>query len=159
MAPQPTSLLSDTEIEAIRQEVFRLEASGDLEEAFAALDPLLRSQENQKDAAIALLKILRDTRLPMDKVMTCLEEVEAAHPEDGLLRCFLGEALQSARDIDDLNAAPPEHPIYKRCIDRLSALAETAPDHALSEKALSCLASAARLVGRQYDDLVENTGR
>jgi hypothetical protein len=72
---------------------------------------------------------------------------------------MLGECLEVVSDIDDLNAAPPAHAVFRTALDRLTALAQDHAGQPREEAILRGLATSARMLARQHDDIAESSYR
>ena len=133
--------------------------SGREEEAWQALRPLLRAQRSQPEAALCLAAIVDQRCLPIERALEVLVEVEQAHPADAKVMGAVGLALEGARDVDQLNLAPPEHPLFLSMISKLDALAASVRGGERELLVLRGLATAARMVGRQRDDVAAKSYR
>ncbi|WP_214285936.1 hypothetical protein, partial [Acinetobacter pittii] len=71
----------------------------------------------------------------------------------------LGECLECARDIDDLNAPPPDDPVFRDAVESLEALAKSHEGRPEQEKILRGLATSARMLARQHDAIAESSHR
>lgn len=151
--------LSDETLESLGQRVIDAAEAGDDDEAWEAIQPLLRAQRHQQRAASRLVELVERGLLPLDKALDVLADVQRAHASDEEILALVGEALESARDIDDLNAAPPDHPLFLDVADRLAELATQARGGSDEQPLLLGLATAARMVARQRDELAETSHR
>jgi tetratricopeptide (TPR) repeat protein len=75
------------------------------------------------------------------------------------LLALVGEALEGARDLDDLNSAPADHPLFATIVATLADHAVAARGREAEQEILSGLATAARMCGRQHDDLAAEAYR
>lgn len=148
-----SGMLRADEIAAIARSVERAAEEGRTDDAWKALRPLLRAQAKQKDAAAELTAMVERRYLPIDRGLEVLVEIERAHPDDSRLLASIGDATAGARDIDDLNSAPPEHALFATVVDKLARIAATVQGEDTERHVLSGLATAARMCGRQHDDL------
>lgn len=149
--------LSPGRIESIETDVIEAASSGDSERAWNAIKPLLGAQKRHKQAATCLLRLVAGRHFPVDRAVDILAEVHAAHPDDDEMLVLLGDALEAARDIDDLNAAPPDHPLFHGVVDRLAHLAPTAADPDRLKAILRGLSTGSRMMARQRDELAEQS--
>lgn len=149
--------LPDEQIEAIEQAVRKAAAAGDMEKADAELKPLLRAARHQVDASRALLRIVASHELPVETALELLIVVRRAHPDDLELLALAGAATEAARDIDLLNAQPPDHPLFLDTVDSLAGRLDEVRGTDQEEDVLAGLATAARMVGRQRDTLAEQS--
>jgi tetratricopeptide (TPR) repeat protein len=152
--PGAGNKLSEEKIDAIRQQAVELAHKGDLTAVWRAVAPLRRAQSRDKRAAMALLKIVQDDCLSREHALATLEAVDAKHGGDMDLVALIGENLDRATDINFLNAAVPDHPIFPRTISALEN-AWARVDDVSEVRLLDGLSTAARLFGRQKDDLAE----
>ncbi|MEQ9055982.1 MAG: hypothetical protein RLO38_14905, partial [Roseovarius confluentis] len=63
--------------------------------------------------------------------------------------------MEAARDVDDLNAAPPEAPIFAKLVHRLTEIQLANLNTPKEHLATQALARTARLMGRQKDAVAE----
>jgi tetratricopeptide (TPR) repeat protein len=153
------SVLSSAEIDAIERRVIEAAQAGRDEEAWKALTPLLRAQRSQREAALCLADIVDQRCLSIDRAVQVLADVEQAHAGEAKILAAVGNALEGARDIDQLNSAPPEHPLFLSVLGRLETLAKASKGDELERFVLRGLATAARMVGRQRDDVAAESYR
>ena len=153
------SVLASAEIDAIERRVIEAARGGRDEEAWKALNPLLRAQASQREAALCLTAIVDQRCLSIDRALQILVDVEQGHTGDAAMLARVGLALEGARDIDQLNAAPPEHPLFLSVLRKLEALAVTSKGDELERLVLRALGTAARMVGRQRDDVAAESYR
>lgn len=145
--------LSPEKIQTIEQHVAAAADGSDEDAAWKALQPLLRAQRHQQEAAETVVRIVKDGRLSMDHSLCALADTYESNRDDNTLVASIGAALEMARDIDQLNAPPPEHPLFLAIVDQLSAIADTLKGHEDEVTILDGLSSAARMVARQRDDI------
>jgi tetratricopeptide (TPR) repeat protein len=126
--------------------------------AWEALQLLVRAQA-QEDVALTLVDLIDRGYLPRERSLEVLQEVHQAHRTNELLLGLLGNALERARDLDMLNAAPPESELFATVVDDLAALASKATGTDHEQALLSGLATAARMMARQRDELAESAYR
>jgi tetratricopeptide (TPR) repeat protein len=159
MSNFPTEMLSSDRVAALEQEVIQEAEAGRNETAWSKLQPLRRSQHHQREAAISLLRIVDRRCLPRESAADILLEIAQSHPQDAGLLATLGECLQVARDIDDLNAPPPAHAVFRTALERLATLAQDHAGRPDEEFILEGLATSARMLARQHDDIAESSYR
>lgn len=123
----------------------------------AVLDGLIRKQAGDRDAAAELLGILTERVLPPDETAELYDRIFDAHQDDGGLIVYMGGYMEEARDIDDLNAPPPEAPVFAKMIGRLTEIQLKNRGTDREHLAAEALAQTARLMARQHDDLAERT--
>lgn len=158
MSGAPSKVLSPEEIEALEGQIVEAAKSGRTEDLWERLQPLRNLQRHQQSAAVALIRIVGHACLERDQAADLLSEIVEAHQQDLALLKGLGACLEVVRDIDDLNAAAPDHPALQAIVDRLAAARDHA-DRSEEEDLLDALATAARLMARQRDALAEASYR
>lgn len=151
--------LSRGRIELLEQQIVEQAEAGREEAALRLLEPLRRAQGKQTEAAECLLRIVNRGCLSRDAGLAILAEIFAAHGENPDILIGIGQSTESVRDIDDLNAAPPDHPLFRSITDRLAALAESAKTPEAEEKLLDALGTSARMLARQADAIAERSYR
>lgn len=121
------------------------------------LGDLVEAQTSDVTSSLALCWILNHDVLPPDETARLFDACLDAHPEHDWLAIKIGDCLEAARDIDDLNAAPSDASVFGKLMTRLRQidLANTDPDR--TSEILSALATTARLMARQHDDVAERT--
>jgi hypothetical protein len=160
MSKFPTEILSCERIETLERDIVEDAEGGRNEAAWQKLQPLRKAQHHQREAASALLRIIdRPRHLPIEGAADVLLEIAQSHAQDTELLGKVGDCLEAARDIDDLNAPPPGHAVFATVVERLAGLAHEHAGLPAEEAILRGLACAARIVGRQYDDVAESSYR
>lgn len=155
MSNFPSEVLSPQKIESLEREIMDEVQSGRQDTALNKLQPLRNAQHHQPEAANSLLRIIGSRGLPRDAGADVLSEIAQCYPEDVMKLATLGECLEDVRDIDDLNAPPPTHPIFKATLERLNALAREHAGLTGEEDILRGLSTSARMLARQYDEIAE----
>ena len=143
------------DIDELERNVIDAASAGRVEDASAALQALVRMQSDQRQAAMSLLRIVRDSHLPVEKSLEVLTEIEACHGSDIELISVLGDCLERARDVDFLNAPPPDEPLFEAVVNTLSRAASDSKHAGNESLILEGLATAARMRARQSDDIAE----
>lgn len=152
--------LSGKKIDSIQKQVIAAAEAGDNDASWNALQPLLRAQAHQERAARTLVQIVNKEYLAIDRALEVLSGIYEGHADNDKIVASIGAALQSARDIDQLNAEPPDHPLFLQVVDRLTSIArKTGGANETEEFILDGLATAARMVARQRDDVAEESYR
>jgi hypothetical protein len=159
MSSFPAEILSSERIESIEYDAIREAEAGRQEGAWQKLQPLRQAQQHQREAANSLLRIVGRPCLPIEGAADLLLEIAQSHLQDAEIVATIGECLQAACDIDDLNAAPPAHAVFHTVIERLATLAQEQMGLPGEEDILRGLATAARMPARQYDDIAESSYR
>ena len=125
----------------------------------AVLDGLIAKQSDNREAAWDLVRILGAGVLPHDETARLFGQVLEANQDDGALIAYMGGLMEEARDIGDLNARPPETPIFARMIARLTELQLKNRNTDREKPVAEALAQTARLMARQHDDVAERAYR
>lgn len=132
-------------------------AATDGDAAWKIIEPLIIAQQRQEPAAEALLDVVGNGCLSVEQATEVLSAIYAAHQANDELVIQLGSVMEAARDIDFLNAPPPESPLFTNIIKRLAELSLATRGTEKEAEVVEALSSTARLVGRQYDDLAEHS--
>lgn len=142
-------------IDRAAAKVARLADDGELEAAAVAAEPLRRVARRNRDAAAALVALIDDGHLRRQHALPVAEELAAAYPADLPLLVALADASDMVRDIDDLNAAALETPLFAQLVQRLRRALPSVTDRRQRVACLRGLASAARALGPAGDDEAE----
>ncbi len=153
MSSFPTEILSSEKIVSLEHDIVEEAEAGRKDTAWQKLQPLRQAQHHQREATISLLRIIDQRCLPIDGAADVLLEIAQSHLQDAKILATVGECLEAARDIDDLNAPPPAHAVFHTVIERLATLAREQAGLPGEEDILRGLATAARMPTRQYDDI------
>ena len=148
--------LSKDATEKAKQRFIEESEAGHGDSAWESLQPLLAAQSQQEDVALTLVELVEHGYLSRERSLEVLERVHEAHRTNELLLGLLGEALERARDIDMLNAPPPESELFAAVADDLAVLATKASGADREQVLLTGLATAARMMARQRDQLAES---
>jgi tetratricopeptide (TPR) repeat protein len=159
MSNFPTEIFSSERIRSLEHDVIKEAEPGWTEAAWQKLQPLRQAQHHQHEAANSLLRIIGQRCLPIEEAADVLLEIAQSHLQDAKILATVGECLEAARDIDDLNAPPPAHLVFRTVIERLATLAREQEGLPGEEDILRGLATAARMPARQYDDIAEDSYR
>jgi tetratricopeptide (TPR) repeat protein len=151
--------LSKDAIEKAKQRFIEETATDRADSAWDILQPLLRAQPHQEEVALTLVELVDCGHLSYERSLEVLERIHEAHPTNELLLGLLGDALERARDLDMLNAPPPESKLFAAVVDTLAALATKAKGTDHEQVLLTGLATAARMMARQRDELAESAYR
>ncbi|NEU97284.1 prenyltransferase [Bradyrhizobium uaiense] len=158
MSNGPSAVLSSDEIAAIARDAVAAGQADDKQAAWQKIQPLRKAHRHQPEAAMALLWIVDERSLAREEAADLLSEVADAHDDIGTLSA-LGLRLEAVRDIDDLNAPPPEHPVFQTTVEKLGHLARLHDGKPEQEQILRGLATAARMMARQNDALAGHNVR
>jgi tetratricopeptide (TPR) repeat protein len=159
MSGFPAEILSAERIASLEQDIIEDAEAGRTDGAWQKLQPLRQAQHHQHEAAISLLRIISQRYVPTEGAADVLLEIAQSHLQDAMMLATVGECLEAARDIDDLNAPPPTHAVFHTVIDRLATLAREQMGLSGEEDILRGLATAARMPARQYDEIAESSYR
>ena len=143
------------DIEELERQIMASASAGRIDDASAALQALVKMQSDQRQAAMSLLRIIRDGHLPVEKSLEVLTKIEACHRNDIELISLLGDGLEMARDIGFLNAPPPHEPVFEEVVNTLSRAGSDSRHDGKESLILGGLATAARMRARQSDDIAE----
>ncbi|MBB4478612.1 prenyltransferase [Rhizobium etli] len=154
-----SAVLTSDEIDAIARDVIAEGQAGRKSAALQKIQPLRKAQRHQAEVAMALLWIVDEQSLAMEEATDVLSEIADAHHDNIGILSALGLCLEAVRDIDDLNASPPEHPIFQSMVAKLERLAKLYEERPEQEQILHGLATSARMMARQMDAIAENSLR
>lgn len=146
------STLSLEEIERTESGVLSDSEAGRSKAAGKGIRKLLRAQPRDRHAALALIRIVESGQLPIDQGLDVFDAVFRAHRTDPELVAGMGDATDRVRDIDELNAPPPETALFAELADVLEQFARTAEGAPSELSLLSGLATTTRMMQRQRDD-------
>ncbi|MBY3378781.1 MULTISPECIES: prenyltransferase [Rhizobium] len=157
MSNGPSAVLTSDEIDAIARDVVAEGQAGRRQAAWQKIQPFRKAQRHQTEAAMALLWIVEEQSLAREEATDVLSEIADAHADNIDILSALGLCLEAVRDIDDLNAPPPEHPIFQTMVAKLDRLAKLHEGRPEQEQILRGLATSARMMARQMDAIAENS--
>ena len=149
------STLSPAEIERTESTVLAAAQAGRSDAVAKGIKKLLRAQSRDRNAALALVRIVADGQLSIDQGLEVLEAVFRAHGTDSEVVAGIGNATDQVRDIDDLNAPPPESVLFAELAGALELFARAAEGTHSELSLLSALATTTRMIQRQRDDTAE----
>ncbi|WP_342708345.1 prenyltransferase [Bradyrhizobium sp. B124] len=159
MSNGPSAVLSFDEIDAIARDAVAEGQADRKQAASEKIQPLRKAQRHQPEAAMALLWIVDERSLAREEAADVLSEIADAHDDDIGILSALGMCLEAVRDIDDLNAPPPEHPIFQTMVEKLHRLSKLNEGRPEQERILRGLATSARMMARQHDAIAEDSLR
>jgi hypothetical protein len=159
MPRSPRAELSSDDLRSASTQIVEDARADRHDAAWKGVKSLLREQRGREDVALALVRIVDEGHLSRERSLEVLEKVYGAHHGSETILAGLGEALESARDVDFLNSPPPEHPLFANVVGKLSALASRSIGSDIEASVLRGLSTAARMMARQHDALVENACR
>ncbi|HEU4603924.1 MAG TPA: hypothetical protein VFS24_18250, partial [Steroidobacteraceae bacterium] len=152
-------LLAEDQIDRICEQFMEEDKLGQHDAAWESLQPLVRAQPEQRRAALALLELVEGGWFSRERALELLQTIHAAHKQDDLVLSLLGTALEQARDIDMLNAAPPEHSLFAEVTECLGVRAREVTGTDIERNVVEGLSTAARMMARQYDNFAEASAR
>ncbi|WP_196140632.1 prenyltransferase [Aliikangiella sp. G2MR2-5] len=148
--------LSERKIEETVNKVISALKEDKTDLAWKELSPLLKAQKTQEKVASSLIQIVEENHLSIEQGLEILESIYNEHKDNIKIVSNIGDALESVRDIDQLNISPPEHPLFNSVVNTLiKALEDCNPKD--EELILSGLSTATRMMGRQYDSVAESS--
>jgi Flp pilus assembly protein TadD len=159
MSTGASAVLSFDEIDALVRGVTAEGQAGRKQMAWEMAQPLRKAQPRQPAAAMALLWIVGERGLERQAAVEVLSEIERSHHQDVEILSALGRCLEGARDIDDLNAPPPNDAVFRNVVERLDALAKAYEGRPEQETIRRGLATSARMLARQRDAIAESSHR
>lgn len=159
MSNSPSAILTSDEIDAIARDVVAEGQAGRKHAAWQKIEPFRKAQRRQTEVAMALLWIVNEQSLAREEAADVLSEIADAHNDNINILSALGRCLEAVRDIDDLNAPPPEHPIFQTMVAKLDRLAKLHEGRPEQEQILRGLTTSAQMMARQMDVIAENSLR
>ena len=151
--------LSQNDIDAVTAAVTARADEEDPEGAWAAAEPLWQRSAHQRQAAVALLRLVDRQAFTKTRSLEILRRAFDTHAADPALLAAIGEALEAAHDVRFLNAAPPSDPLFERVATRLDEQCFATRAVETEVKLLGGLATASRLLGRSWDAVAERAHR
>lgn len=153
MAGRLAGVLSADAIEGIEASVLADLRAGHGDSARKGIRTLLRAQARDRGAARALIRIVESGEATIAQGLEVFEAVFAAHRADAEVLAEMGKAVDQLRDIDDLNAPPPESGLFAELADALLALARAAAGGPSEASLLTALSTTTRMMARQRDEV------
>ncbi len=122
-----------------------------------ALQPALDALATDPEVAQMLCYTVDREILPVDEIAEVFATILETHAADIDVLLALGDNIEEARDLDDLNAPPPDNRLFADLARILSERhLETNSD--ADQKTIGlALATTARVMARQKDDIAERT--
>ena len=154
-----SKILSPDEIQSLEDNIIEDAEAGREEAAWNKLQQLRKAQQHQDDAAMSLLRIIDQQYFPIEEVVDVLSEIAQSYHEDVDVLAMLGGCLEAARDIDDLNVPPPDDEVFFTVVEKLAAVAENCKGLPEEEAVMRGLATSARMLARQRDEIAEASYR
>lgn len=130
------------------------------DEAWALAQTLLAAQAHQPDVAHTLLDLAADDAFSIAQTVEVLTAIFAAHRGDYMLLGLVGDATEHARDVNLLNLAPANEPLFDAVLAALLEAVEQqghAPE--VEYQLWSGLFTCARIMARQHDAVADRAGR
>jgi hypothetical protein len=147
------STLSPAEIERTQSTVLADVEAGRSVSAGKGIKKLLRAQRRDRNAALALVRLVGSGQLSIDQGLEIFDAVFRAHGTDPEVVAGIGNATDQVRDIDDLNAPPPETVLFAELAGALESFARAAAGTPSELPLLSALATTTRMMQRQRDEV------
>ena len=129
------------------------------EQGWKIAQTLLQVQAHQPEVAHALLDVIEEGAFSIAQTIEIFKAIFAAHAEEFLLLARIGYATEYARDIDFLNRARPEEPLFDAVLAALQDALEKTHDVDMQHRLWSGLFTCARVMARQHDDVAERAGQ
>ena len=155
----PGKVISPERIASIFDSVDAALEAEDAALAWKRLKPLRRAQAHQEDIAERLLDLVEQRRLPVGRGLEILEGVAGAHADNPMIMGQVGASTEGARDLDQLNLAAPTEAFFAELVRRIEGLLDDTDDAKVEMQLLSGLATAARMMARQRDDVADRAYR
>jgi hypothetical protein len=155
----PRDFLSINQLQEMEARIIEDATAGRHDEARAGVESLMPAMRRQEFVALSVLRIVEGGHLSREKALEVMGEVYRAHPRSEPVVGLLGSAIERARDIGLLNDAPPEDPLFLNVVNALTELVEHARGREAEAPLLLGLSTAARMMARQKDELVETSCR
>jgi len=147
--------LSDKKIEKIYADAAEAAQNNDDETTLKTLQPLIKAQAQNSNAADALLDFIRKNHIVEEDAFEILENIFDAHQENAEILTTLAISLESVSNMNDLNGPPPENPIFKRVATKLTEFALSLKDTEQEADIVEALSSLCRLMGHAYSPQAE----
>lgn len=150
-----SEFLSPLQFAELVQRVEKDAKEGRAEEAWEGVQSMLPAARRQEFVAAGIAYLMGAGGFSQERSLEILEQVYEAQRQSETVLAVVGAALDSARNVDFLNAPPPESPLFAAVVTALHGLSERNKGSATEVELLEGLATAARMMARQHDDLVE----
>lgn len=148
-----SSTLSPAEIARTESTVLADVDAGRSDSMEKGIKKLLRAQSRDRNAALALGRIVAAGTLSIDRGLELLDAIFRAHRTDSEVVGNIGNATDQVRDINELNAPPPGTGLFTELADALEQFARAAEGTPSELSLLSALATTTRMMQRQRDDV------
>lgn len=149
--------LSDLKIKSIVDDVNSISESGNDDLKWEFIQPLVKGLVEHKNAALGIIELVDKNHFNIDQAAELLSKVYQAYDQDDEVIIEIGKTLESARDIDDLNAPPPTDPLFNKIVRSLSSIALRENGTEVELKVHEGLSTAARLCARQHDKIADES--
>ncbi len=149
--------LPEEKIESIEKQVEDAAESGNEDQVRALIEPLRKRLRHQRECANSLLWMIASRRVPLDESALIATAIFEAYSSDLVMVARIGESIDGARDIDDLNLAAPVEPLFQGVVDKLQEFSRSSLSNEDEVSVLDGLSTATRMMARQYDDLARAT--
>jgi hypothetical protein len=149
--------LTDKKIDKIKQRAIKASKNGQLELTWEIIQPLMKGLESNETVAFCLIELVNEDCFTIENSLEILETVFKHHKNNTAIVSKIGSSSEYARDIDYLNLAPSDSPLFQSVVDTLSKALNQAKDLEQEEEILDGLSTAARMMARQHDEIVERS--
>ena len=145
--------LSTKDIENFEKAVAGAVDAGQEEGAWKKVQAFMRSYKYQNKAALGLVRIVDNGYLTIDQGLEVLSKIYELYSNNIEIVSLIGSALEGASDTNHLNREAPEHPLFVDVIKNLESQLEAIKNTNEEALMLEGLATATRMMARQYDEL------
>ncbi len=107
-----SEFLSIKQLEQIQKDIVRDAKADRGDQAWQGIQSLMPAARRQEFVALAVVHLVGQGHFSVDESLELLADVYEAQKQSADVLALIGEALDRARDINILNAPPPEHPLF-----------------------------------------------
>src|ERR1700748_337304 len=107
-----SEFLSIKQLEQIQKDILRDAKADRGNEAWQGIQSLMPAARRQEFVALAVVHLVGQGHFSIEQSLELLADVYEAQKQSADVLALIGEALDRARDINILNAPPPEHPLF-----------------------------------------------
>lgn len=151
----PSEFLSIKQLEQSQKDIVADAKAGRGDEAWQGIQTLMPAARRQEFVALGVVYLVGQGHFSVEQSLELLADVYEAQKQSAQVLALMGEALDRARDTNILNAPPPEHPLFLNVTTALAELVGPMRGDQHETGLLEGLSTAARMLARQRDDLVE----
>lgn len=153
------SVLSGDDIKLFEDTAVTELDAGRSDSAQEPIEKLTKFMPRNRDAALALIRIVQRGGLRIEHGLDIFEKVFQVYRDDPEIAAKMGSTTDSVRDLDELNAAPSDSALFEELADVLEKLAEKETGGRNQVVLLEALATTTRMMGRQRDRVCERSYR